>query len=88
MSSLPPLPEPWVCVRDNDDKPVSVWRAFQMRDYARLAAQPLLAELREAVALEGFGCACTPTGLCGTCRSRDVLSKVIGPILKRWEAKQ
>ena len=48
----------------------------------------LLAELREAVALEGFGCACMPITRCGTCNARDVLSKVIGPILKRWEAKQ
>ncbi len=53
LNELPALPTPWVCVRDNDDELVSVWRAFQMRDYARACMCPLLAEiaaLREQLA--------------------------------------
>ena len=53
LNELPILPTPWVCVRDNDDELVSVWRAFQMRDYARACMCPLLAEiaaLREQLA--------------------------------------
>jgi hypothetical protein len=46
----------------------------------------LLAELREAITLEGFGCACMPLTKCGTCNARDVLAKVIGPIIKKHEA--
>lgn len=44
---LGPLPTPWVCVRDNDDAPVSVWRAFQMRDYARAEVERAVAAERE-----------------------------------------
>ena len=53
LNELPALPTPWVCVRDNDDELVSVWRAFQMRDYARACMCLLLAEiaaLREQLA--------------------------------------
>ena len=53
LNELPALPTSWVCVRDNDDELVSVWRAFQMRDYARACMCPLLAEiaaLREQLA--------------------------------------
>lgn len=53
LNDLPALPTPWVCVRDADDELVSVWRAFQMRDYARACMCPLLAEiaaLREQLA--------------------------------------
>lgn len=45
LSELPALPMPSVCVRDNEDELVSVWRAFQMRDYARACMCPLLAEI-------------------------------------------
>lgn len=44
---LGPLPERWVCVSDNDGMLVSVWRAFQMRDYARAEVALAVAAERE-----------------------------------------
>lgn len=36
-----------------------------------------LAELEDAMNLEGFGCACVPYYTCHTCRARDVLEKTV-----------
>lgn len=48
----------------------------------------LIAELREAIDLDGFGCACEPKIQCGTCKARDVLRKVIGPIVAKYAARE
>ena len=38
--------------------------------------------LEDAMALEGFGCACEPAFKCGTCQARDTAKKVLGPLLR------
>lgn len=35
-----------------------------------------------AADLDGFGCACTPHGKCGTCKAREIISSAINPVLK------
>lgn len=48
---LPPLPTPWKTVADADGLPVDVFRAFQVRDYAR-SAQAAAQGMTEAGQLE------------------------------------
>jgi hypothetical protein len=45
-------------------------------------AQRLAAES----ALEGFGCACTPQRVCGTCTARDTISKALAPLMRELGA--
>lgn len=42
--------------------------------------------LRYETELEGFGCACSPSQQCATCKARDVLNKVLGPLIREFEA--
>ena len=49
---MPPLPTPWIYVADREDNSVAVFRAFQLRDYARAYAAEQVRELVEA--LEGL----------------------------------
>lgn len=46
----------------------------------------LAVELRETIALEGFGCACMPQVQCGVCKARSVLVRALTPTLKNLEA--
>lgn len=45
-------------------------------------AQRLAAE----AALEGFGCACTPQRVCGTCTARDAIFKALAPLMRELGA--
>jgi hypothetical protein len=48
--------------------------------------EKMLADIRAEIALEGFGCACTPNKSCGTCIARRTLLCALDPLLRRYEA--
>lgn len=45
-----------------------------------------LRELQNLITLEGFGCACEPTGPCRTCRAREVLRRTLAPLVEKYAA--
>ena len=47
-----------------------------------MAAQRLAAE----AALDGFGCACTPQWVCGTCTARETIAKALAPLMRELGA--
>ena len=48
----------------------------------RNLAQRLAAE----AALDGFGCACTPQWVCGTCTARETIAKALAPLMRELGA--
>ena len=54
---------------------------------AVLAERKRLANrLRYETELEGFGCACSPLRQCATCNAREVLRKVLAPLIGELDA--
>lgn len=46
----------------------------------------LAQRLQAEAALDGFGCACTPQWVCGTCTARETISKALAPLMRELGA--
>lgn len=88
MSTAPELPEQWTvgCGALNGQK---VCRVDEVRAYGQRcraeALKDVSTELRAAIELDGFGCACEPRKQCNTCAARSVLLKVLTPMVKKFD---
>jgi hypothetical protein len=75
-------PERWF----GEHRACAIWLGEKMKAQASPASQAgvreALAELDDAISLEGFGCSCEPRFPCATCKARDVLSIVRKPLEK------
>jgi hypothetical protein len=73
-------------VQSTTDEPTAIhWRKAGGDVRELFTGQSVADALRYEMALDGFGCACTPQQQCRTCNARAVLQWTLDGFIKRME---